>query len=343
MVKDQVDQILDLDDVQHNCGLSRVCPAWVCEEQIGWMEIKTKINVLTNDLEMISLEESKEEEMNTDERDNLDNEIEMEDDKDFEMKVEENLWKITSGRQSTSDEDDSNRAMEADQDLLQPPGMEVESRPVKDLISRFEMLNKDNLQDNPSKKIKKKKVGKIPDTLRVKFEERKDHTIEVDNLHIGWNNPANSEMEKHSVDENMVEITITKPDTSPTQTDESLNPRRKPEVRKSLPTQKLVKRRVWTKLKSGLFGWKSLQNKQTTSANLHRRSAAESKPKIVENYSANRLSFKVDDWLLTASMGSGGGENRSEILLDTRKYSNNSLVGKRIWVTDPNRRMNLGL
>ena len=85
LVKDQVDQILDQVDVQHNCGLSRVCPAWVCEEQIGWMEIKTKINVLTNDLEMISLEESQEEEMNTDARDNLDNEMEMEDDKDFEM------------------------------------------------------------------------------------------------------------------------------------------------------------------------------------------------------------------------------------------------------------------
>jgi hypothetical protein len=27
LVKDQVDQILDLVDVQHNCGLSRVCPA----------------------------------------------------------------------------------------------------------------------------------------------------------------------------------------------------------------------------------------------------------------------------------------------------------------------------
>ena len=81
------------------------------------------------------------------------NEME-EDDKNFEMKVEENLWKITSGRKSTSYEDDNDRAMEADQDLLQPPGMEIESSPVKDLISKFEMLSKDHLQDNPSKKIK---------------------------------------------------------------------------------------------------------------------------------------------------------------------------------------------
>ena len=64
------------------------------------------------------------------------------------------------------------------------------------------------------------------------------------NLPIGWNNPASSKIEKHSVDEkNMVEITITKPDSSPTQTEESLDPRRKPEGRKSLPTQKLIKRR----------------------------------------------------------------------------------------------------
>ena len=54
-----------------NCGLARACPAWVCEEQIEWMEIKAKIDVLTNDFEMISLEESKEEEMNTGEREKL--------------------------------------------------------------------------------------------------------------------------------------------------------------------------------------------------------------------------------------------------------------------------------
>ena len=144
----------------------------------------------------------------------------------------------------------------------------------------------------------------------------------MDNLPTGWNNPASSEMEKHPVDEkNFVEITITKPDTSQTQSDESLDPRRNSEGRKSLPTQKLIKRRVWMKLKSGLFGWKSLPNKQTTSANLHKRSAA---PKIGANYSANRLSFKVDD--------------------RHRKIFKQQLGGKkitRIW--GYNRRMNLGL
>jgi hypothetical protein len=98
---------------------------------------------------------------------------------------------------------------------------------------------------------------------------------------------------------------------------------------KPLPTQKLAKRSVWTRLKSGLFGWKSLPKKQTTSANMLKKSAAELILKIGPNSSTNRLSFQVDDWLLTASKGSGGGGNGSENFIDKGKYSKNSLVGKR--------------
>jgi hypothetical protein len=43
-------------------------------------------------------------------------------------------------------------------------------------------------------------------------------------------------MEKNPVDEkNAVEITITKPDTFPLQTDASFDPRRRPKGNKSLP------------------------------------------------------------------------------------------------------------
>ena len=92
---------------------------------------------------MISLEERKKEEMDTDEKDDV--YMEIEDNKDLEKKDEENTEETTTGRQPTSDEDDT-KSMETDQDLLQPPGMEVNSSPVKDLISKFEMLININLQ-----------------------------------------------------------------------------------------------------------------------------------------------------------------------------------------------------
>jgi hypothetical protein len=93
MVGKQVDRILDMVDVQHNSGVSRACPAWVCEEQIEWIKIKEKCYDLMNDLELISLEESKEKEMDSNEKEDLYNEMEIEDDQDYEMKMEENIRK----------------------------------------------------------------------------------------------------------------------------------------------------------------------------------------------------------------------------------------------------------
>jgi hypothetical protein len=107
-----------------------------------------------------------------------------------------------------------------------------------------------------------------------------------------------------------------------------------------LPTQKKqdikkIKKKIWTRLKTGLFGWKTISVS----------SISPCVSKIISDDSKNpSISADVKSGLLTARVGSGGGENNgSELYSNTRSFvkcsynfnkENNGVLAEGSWVGD---------
>ena len=116
-------------------------------------------------------------------------------------------------------------------------------------------------------------------------------------------------------------ITKPKPDiVVTTNNDDIANPKPNLGVQKTLVPvnvpKKRVKRKCWTKLKSGLFGWKFMTEANTQKSDvdkpnkIHTQSAYPCppnnlKPKHCPNKSVNDLT--LSKWLLTAKQDEGGG------------------------------------
>ena len=80
---------------------------------------------------------------------------------------------------------------------------------------------------------------------------------------------------------------------------------------------KKIKKKIWTRLKTGLFGWKTISVASISACGNQRFSGVS---KIMSDYSKNStISADVKSGLLTARVGSGGGENNgSEIYKHTK-------------------------
>ena len=80
---------------------------------------------------------------------------------------------------------------------------------------------------------------------------------------------------------------------------------------------KKIKKKIWMRLKTGLFGWKTISVASISACGNQRFSGVS---KIMSDYSKNStISADVKSGLLTARVGSGGGENNgSEIYKHTK-------------------------
>ena len=104
--------------VQHDCGTSPACPAWLCERLVERAKIETEINALSINIEeMLKIELN--EEMNTSDL----------------------------GQTTSQEEGFLKRGMESIS--LHPPGnlKVLEKSPVKELIEIFENMNKPKVED----------------------------------------------------------------------------------------------------------------------------------------------------------------------------------------------------
>ena len=83
--------------------------------------------------------------------------------------------------------------------------------------------------------------------------------------------------------------------------------------------KKRVKRKCWTRLKSGLFGWKTMTEDNTQKSDVEKPNKIHTqsehscppnnlKPQHCPNKSVKNLTFSK--WLLTANQNEGGGKNR---------------------------------
>ena len=91
-----------------------------------------------------------------------------------------------------------------------------------------------------------------------------------------------------------------------------------------LPTQKKqdikkIKKKIWTRLKTGLFGWKTIS---VSSISAYGNQSISGVSEIIsDNSKTSRISADVKSGLLTARVGSGGGENNgSELYSNTRSF-----------------------
>ena len=91
----------------------------------------------------------------------------------------------------------------------------------------------------------------------------------------------------------------------------------------NMPTKKKMenpqqRKKVWKKNKNGLFGWRTekIQMEKSTSKLFQNIQTSKSGSDTLHTVSSEKKFLKMDNWLLTAGGGKGGGENQSEKFLD---------------------------
>jgi hypothetical protein len=70
--------------------------------------------------------------------------------------------------------------------------------------------------------------------------------------------------------------------------------------------------------KNGPFGWRTenIQIEKSTSKLFQNIQTSKTGSKLLHTASSEKKFLKMDNWLLTARVGEGGGENQSETFLD---------------------------
>ena len=105
---------------------------------------------------------------------------------------------------------------------------------------------------------------------------------------------------------------------------------------------KKIKKKIWTRLKTGLFGWKTIS---VSSISAYGNQSISGVSEIISDNSKNSsISADVKSGLLTARVGSGGGENNgSELYANTHSFGkcsynfnneNNGVLAEGSWVGD---------
>ena len=105
---------------------------------------------------------------------------------------------------------------------------------------------------------------------------------------------------------------------------------------------KKIKKKIWTRLKAGLYGWKTIS---VSSISACGKQSISSVSKIIADDSKNSsIPADVNNVLLTARVGSGGGENNSsEMYANTHSFGkcsynfnkgNNGVLAEGSWVGD---------
>ena len=97
----------------------------------------------------------------------------------------------------------------------------------------------------------------------------------------------------------------------------------KPAEESSVPDGRKVKKKVWMRLKSGLFGWKVITVKpgpvsKTSHTTIMKSVAGQSEVKKISN------SNILEKWRLTARVGGGGQDSE---LPDKRNFELNNKTG----------------
>jgi hypothetical protein len=292
--------------VQHDCGTSPACPAWLCERLVERAKIETEINAISINIEeMLKIEQDEETDL---------------------------------GQTTSQEEELLERGMESFS--LHPPEKSsylLEKSPVKELIDKFEEMNKTKVKNTemvvarPGNSMMIRKVSGM-------FEKRmntSDHQFEMTKcVDDDTSKPVcgvdkNKELPDKDIDEKN-DVIILDSDAKVVKTSKRMgeqNSSAKPECKK---------KKVWTKTKTGLYGWKSVKT-ASTSAEIGKIQTKIHSVKV----NNTQQSFKsksnfIRKWSLTAAGGGVEGEvemgSHSESNFPTnssaRKYTNKGLVDK---------------